>query len=471
MRKEIQPNANSLIMSMRSLGYSFNNAIADIIDNSISARATKIDIICSWDKEEPFIEIRDNGVGMTSEELEEAMRLGSKSPLHEREKEDLGRFGLGLKTASFSQAKKLIVKTKKFEKSFEASWDLDLVEKENRWFMDMEELEGKKELKENGTIIRWKKIDTLEKKSHKNAREDFELLTTQLSKHISLVFHRYISGDYGNKISFSINGDVCLSADPFFKEKSTNQPPEIIANKCKVISYSLPHHTNCSSEDWENHAGEEGYLANQGFYLYRNGRLICKATWFGLARKLELRKLCRISIDIDNSSDSEWQLDVKKSSATPPQNIRGRLRDLIDAFSRPSIKKFAKRDKALKNKDKFPIWERFVSTEKKIIYKISKEHPSIKFLLNSLGEELADEAEKTLSLIEKLIPLQLISSDYTEDPKNLIAEELSIKEIVDHAKNIIDYYIKQGLSEEESYSILQEVSLFRENWNSIKDSL
>ena len=273
-------------MSMRSLGYSFNNAIADILDNSISAKATKIEILCNWDKEEPFVEIKDNGVGMTNEELEEAMRLGSKSPLYERDKEDLGRFGLGLKTASFSQAKKLIVKTKKDESTFEASWDLDLVEKENKWFMDIEKVDGENEIKDKGTIVRWEKIDTLEKKDQKNSQEYFESITAQLAKHISLVFHRYITGDYGTKISFSINGNICPSADPFFKEKSTNQPPEVIANKCRVISYSLPHHTNCSSEDWDFHAGEEGYLANQGFYLYRNGRLICKATWFGLARKL-----------------------------------------------------------------------------------------------------------------------------------------------------------------------------------------
>ncbi len=471
MRKEIPPNANSLIMSMRSLGYSLNNAVADIIDNSISAKATKIDIICSWDNQEPFVEIKDNGIGMTSEELEEAMRLGSKNPLHERDKEDLGRFGLGLKTASFSQAKKLIVKTKQNENTYEAIWDLDLIEKENKWFMDIEKLDGKNAFKEKGTTIRWEKIDTLEKKDKTNAQEYFESVTNQLIKHISLVFHRYISGDYGNKIIFSVNGNICISADPFFKEKSTNQPAEIIANKCKVISYTLPHHTNCSSEEWKYHEGEEGYLENQGFYLYRNGRLICKSTWFGLARKLEMRKLCRISIDIDNSSDEEWQLDVKKSRATPPQQIRGRLRDLIDSFSRPSIKKYTKRAKALKNKQKGPIWERFVSSDRKIVYKISKEHPSIKFLLNSLSEELADEVEKIFSLIEKRMPLQLISSDYAENPKNLINEELTIKEILDHAKNIIDYYIKQGLSEEESYDILKGVDIFRENWESIKDSL
>ena len=431
-------------MSMRSLGYSLNNAVADIIDNSISAKATKIDIICSWDNQEPFVEIKDNGIGMTSEELEEAMRLGSKNPLHERDKEDLGRFGLGLKTASFSQAKKLIVKTKQNENSFEAIWDLDLIEKENKWFMDLEKLDGKNAFKEKGTTIRWEKIDTLEKKDKINAQEYFESVTNQLIKHISLVFHRYISGDYGNKIIFTVNGNICISADPFFKEKSTTQPAEIIANKCKVISYALPHHTNCTSEEWEYHGGEEGYLENQGFYLYRNGRLICKSTWFGLARKLEMRKLCRISIDIDNSSDAEWQLDVKKSRATPPQQVRGRLRDLIDAFSRPSIKKFAKRAKALINKQKSPIWERFVSTDRQIIYKISKEHPSIKFLLNSLNEELADEVEKIFSLIEKRMPLQLISSDYAENPKNLINEELTIKEILETP--IFDLSIKVFIS-------------------------
>ena len=107
MRKVVKPKASALIMSMRSIGYSFNNAVADIIDNSISAKASKIDIICNWDGNEPYIEIRDDGVGMNADQLEEAMRLGS-DPNDTRDPDDLGRFGLGLKTASFSQAKKLI---------------------------------------------------------------------------------------------------------------------------------------------------------------------------------------------------------------------------------------------------------------------------------------------------------------------------------------------------------------------------
>ena len=116
-------------MSMRSIGYSFNNAIADIIDNSITADADQINIECNWNGEEPTIEILDNGNGMDKEELIEAMRPGTKSPLSERSLEDLGRFGLGLKTASFSQCKRLVVKTYKDSSFNQAIWDLDNVQR------------------------------------------------------------------------------------------------------------------------------------------------------------------------------------------------------------------------------------------------------------------------------------------------------------------------------------------------------
>ena len=144
------------------------------------------------------------------------------------------------------------------------------------------------------------------------------------------------------EISFKVNGNLCISSDPFFIEKSTKQPVEKIDN-CKVTSYTLPHHTKCTEKEYNDHSGDEGYLENQGFYLYRRGRLICKSTWFNLGKKLEMRKLCRVSIDIENNTDADWQLDVKKSRATPPPRIKSRLRKLIDTFSRPSAIKYTSR--------------------------------------------------------------------------------------------------------------------------------
>ncbi|RGS49207.1 ATP-binding protein [Holdemanella biformis] len=106
------PNAPILIESTRSIGYSFETALADIIDNSLAKKANKIDVYFN-SIDSPFVMVIDNGVGMNLEELTDAMRYGSKSSLEERDRNDLGRFGLGLKTASLSQCRKLTVFSKK----------------------------------------------------------------------------------------------------------------------------------------------------------------------------------------------------------------------------------------------------------------------------------------------------------------------------------------------------------------------
>ena len=173
-------------MSMRSIGYSFNNAIADIIDNSITAEADLIEIKCLWNGEEPTIEIKDNGKGMIKNKLIEAMRPGTKSPLSSRSNEDLGRFGLGLKTASFSQCKKLIVKTFQDKLINEASWDLDIVQEQNKWFLDLENSKENTTNLKTGTIVRWEKIDTLSKKNKEDAEETFNSMVSNLDKHIGI---------------------------------------------------------------------------------------------------------------------------------------------------------------------------------------------------------------------------------------------------------------------------------------------
>jgi len=111
--ESVAPSAASFIESLRDIGYSFKHALADILDNSIAAGATQIDVICAASRSQLMVEIRDNGDGMTRAELISAMRLGSRSPLDVRNESDLGRFGLGLKTASFSQCRLLSVFTRK----------------------------------------------------------------------------------------------------------------------------------------------------------------------------------------------------------------------------------------------------------------------------------------------------------------------------------------------------------------------
>ena len=127
------PSAKNLILSLRDIGYSLETAVADIIDNSISANATIINIYINFNYEKSYLAIIDNGVGMDEETLKNAMKLGSVDPLSARNINDLGRFGLGLKTASFSQASKLIVVSKQNNNAYARSWDLDYVIKQEKW--------------------------------------------------------------------------------------------------------------------------------------------------------------------------------------------------------------------------------------------------------------------------------------------------------------------------------------------------
>ena len=161
---DVSPRPAALIMSMRSLGYDLNMAIADIIDNSISANAKNIRVGFIWKERDSIIYIKDDGHGMDDSELIEAMRLGTIGPEVARQNTDLGRFGMGLKTASFSQCTRLSVTTRKTN-SAEANklWDLDLVKKTNKWlllsplFNEFEDYVG--QLSESGTIVVWSNLD------------------------------------------------------------------------------------------------------------------------------------------------------------------------------------------------------------------------------------------------------------------------------------------------------------------------
>ena len=464
---EVSPNASALVLSMRSIGYSFNNAIADIIDNSITAGASRIEIICDWVEDEPYVEITDNGIGMDHDELVEAMRAGSKSPADSREKNDLGRFGLGLKTASFSQCKKLSVKTRKNDVTYLAQWDLDRVVKENKWLLDLSELDFEEGLRKSGTIVRWECIDSLEKKQ-KDSKTYFNEVVVNLIDHVSLIFHRFMDGSYKN-IDIFINGNKCIGFDPFFKEKSDHAPEEVIDN-CIVRSYSLPHHSKISKKEWDQYAGKEGYFLNQGFYLYRNGRLILKGTWFGLTKRADNIKLCRVSLDIDNSCDLSWQIDVKKSRANPPLHIRKRLRELIATLIRPSKRKITNRARALTNSDIDPTWIR-LSDNGSIKYQINRNHPCIKRYSENLEEKDLIGFLGTLNLIDAMIPIPSIYSDYSEDAASLITEELTIEDLYSQAKEMYLFYESKNRNRDTILNLIRSSEPFTSRWYELEKLL
>ena len=286
------PSPDVLMNSMRSIGYSFKTAMADIIDNSISAHATEIKIYTPIN-DNLYIAFYDNGEGMNRDELLNAMKYGSHRDSYDET--DLGRFGLGLKSASLSQCRKLTVASKKDDTISAFCWDLDSVLETKEW--DCLELDDQEinvipkidVLRDavQGTLVVWQNFDIAYKKSNGHVQEALSEDVEEAEKHISLVFHRFINRPF-NPLKIFINEDKVKGFDPFLEDhpKTDSQKPSII--KCegvdiKIQQFILPHMNDLSNEDVERLGGDELLRSGQGFYIYRNDRLIIYGTWFRLA--------------------------------------------------------------------------------------------------------------------------------------------------------------------------------------------
>ncbi|MBS7187049.1 MAG: ATP-binding protein [Clostridium sp.] len=438
--QECVPFAPSLIESMRSLGYSFPSAIADLLDNSISARAKKITIVAEPNLN-PSLVIFDDGCGMNQNELYEAMRYGSSNPLEERKEDDLGRFGLGLKSASLSQCRKLVVISKKEGQVCGYSWDLDYVMEKQSWmlkgFSDEEIYKyPHSELLndvEHGTYIYLSEFDRI-KEGTGNISETFNKCLDDMINHLALVFHRYI--DEGLKIV--VNGVEIESRDPFLLNHSATQRKRessfhINGEKIVLKPYILPHLSKLSQDDLDKVGGKDRLRSDQGFYVYRNKRLIIWGTWFRLERKDELNKLARVMVDIPNSLDYMWSIDIKKSTATLPDIIRRNMYNAVyeSVLSSESVHTYRGR-KEKKKDDIDYIWER-VKVRDGYEYVINRQIPQLKMLEETLDDKQIKMLERIIATLEESFP---VSALYVDAAKGNIEEKKQDdSEVIDYLWN------------------------------------
>ena len=426
---ELTPFAPSFMESSRAIGYSLEAAVSDIIDNSITAKAENIEVnFFPEHADGPYIYILDDGYGMSESILEEAMRYGSRSPTEERDADDLGRYGLGMKTASLSQFRKMTVLTKSGGKMSGRSWDLDFVLKKKTWSLlileeeDMRLVPGYDKLvnQEQGTIVVWQNLDRLfagdlDPKNALGKKMDI------LRDHLSLVFHRYIAGEQGiRKTRISLNNRPVIPTDPFLSGKSTQTfDDEIIRienSEIVVRPYTLPHLSKLTKEEIDSLGGKDGLRKGQGFYVYRNKRLLIWGEWFRLMRKGELSKLARIRVDIPNSLDDLWVLDIKKSTATPPEVVRRNLAHLIDKVALQSKRKWTYRGKKEVEDPEGKVWNRLQARDKSILYEINTEHP----IISGFIEQHPETKRQLLSILKQIqlnLPLNQLYVDLTNDEK------------------------------------------------------
>ena len=444
---DVPPYAPTLMESTRAIGYSLEAAIADIIDNSITAYATKIDINF-FPIGQTYISILDNGLGMSCEETNTAMQYGSKNPTEDRDSNDLGRFGLGLKTASLSQCRTLTVISSKEGQICGRSWDLDFVQKTGRWSLlvleedDMISLPDYNTLKkyESGTLIIWQNLDRLSA-GESDFINSFGHKMDRVREHISLVFHRFIAGEVGlKKIKILINGQEVNYTNPFITGKSTQiMDDEVIVIRGKKVTlrpYILPHISKLSETELKELGGKDGLRKQQGFYVYRNKRLLVWGTWFRMMRKGDLSKLARVQVDIPNSLDDLWTLDIKKSTATPPEEVKRNLANVIERIAEGSKRTWTFRGKRETDDTRVHVWNRLKTRDNGVIYEINKEYPLVKQM-----ENFGSEAKKMLDLlliqIEGNLPLNSLYIDLTNDEKLENDSKLSCGATIDLLKKII----------------------------------
>jgi len=442
MHITLLPNATSLVESLRDIGYSLESAVADIIDNSITALAKNIHI--HFDQYPDLkIAIVDDGNGMDYDELINAMKIGNKNPLDERDKNDLGRFGLGLKTASFSQSRKLTVISRKNGTVNGTIWDLDFIAQTNDWTLkilnDTEIRNAYKyeQLLKDGTLVIWENNDRIIDNTIETKREDasYEKIDN-MRKHLELVFHRYLEGESNKikKVNMFINDEPLMAFDPFNKKNIATQllQDDIIpidGKSIKIQPYILPHHSKVSKKEYEYY--ERGdYLKNQGFYVYRNARLLVHGTWFRIIPQKELYKLARIQIDLPNDLDHIWKIDVKKSHASPPAIIKERLKHIIDKIVGKSANIYNGRGHR-QSLTTNSFWVKN-SARGEIRYSINKEHPFIGEFMEDLSHEKKEVFKQILEYIATFFPLDLAIADYAKNPtdfKNYSPDNLELEKI------------------------------------------
>jgi hypothetical protein len=261
--------------------------------------------------------------------------------------------------------------------------------------------------------------------------------------HLEMVFHRFLSPDRGkSSIRMDFNGNALEAFNPFGPSIPARQelPSETIrieGQKILVQPYVLPHRSKVPTALYEQYAGEQGYLQNQGFYIYRNRRLIVKATWFRLIKKEELNKLIRVRVDIPNSLDHLWNIDVKKSQASPPESVRRELKKVIGRISGAGKLVFIRRATALKSRTMTPVWFREVA-DGKIRYGVNEEHPLVKALLEKITKEQACELKTCLRLINETFPHELFFADAASDTTEFDKPEHGEEEVRQAAVQLID---------------------------------
>lgn len=426
------PYAASIVESLRAFGYDLPTALADLVDNSISAGALHVWLRFEWAGADSVISVTDDGRGMSAAELVEAMRFGSHSPLSKRAPSDLGRFGLGLKTASLSQCRRLTVRSRREGNPQETRcWDLDAIAATttNEWRLlragdtAAEPHFSRLDTLTQGTTVLWQQLDRLtrdQQTQNDKYHQRFLARIEGVRRHLGMVFHRLMGRR--DAVRIYVNERQLEAWDPFMESHEATHrlptdPLRCSGIRVAVQPFVLPHFSKLKPAEHTAGAGPRGWLAHQGFYVYRRDRLLVAGDWLGFGwTKDEHLKLARIAIDLPNSLDHEWQIDVTKSRATPPHALRDDLERIAKRAREEAKNVYTHRGARLAPNaatERTLLWEPMAKHDR-TFYQINRDHPLVRQVMEATKDRSALNA--LLRLLQETIPLQHITIANTEKP-------------------------------------------------------
>jgi len=462
------PRPAGTIESLRSLGYSTEAAVADLVDNSIAAEARRVDVVFTWDGRASWAAVIDDGHGMTEAELVTAMTIAARGPGTPRTARDLGRFGMGLKTASFSQARQLFVTSAPAGyKPATRVWDLDLVRRTEQWRLLLDAGPADGPLLESlrtgrGTVVLWRHLHRFDlpgvTADDVVTQKHFYDEIRRVEEHLGMVFGRFINGQRGLKLT--VNGNPVQAWDPFLQHRPFAQrlPVEdipISGHSIRVAGFVLPHLRYLTDDEARQAAGPQGWLDQQGFYVYRRDRLILAGDWLGIRgfRKEDKYILARVAVDIPAELDGEWSIDVRKSAAIPPLAARPHLQRIGARAREAAAAVLTHRGRVTSRErgaDFVYAWTVHRSNGQ-VICRVNRKHPLARQVLRGGTAESADAAA-LLKLLEETVPVAALrvmhQAETIDDPEPFTGT--TDEETVEVAERIQAALIAQGSTPHEA---------------------
>lgn len=463
------PDPGGTIASLSALGYSLEAAVADIVDNSVDAKAKNVTVDFHWAGGDSYVVIADDGEGMSEIELVTAMTLGERGPQVDRSPNELGRFGMGLKTASFSQASQLVVWSKsEAGKPCQRVWDLSEVLRTKEWRLQWSPddtgsaILARYQDRPRGTVVLWRDLGKIvtEGDSHddESAHRLFFEAVERVDQHLGMVFCRFLGARLSEsrltRVSIQVNGSTVQPWDPFMQSAALIQPVEHLSaagSTVLVRPFILPPKRRLTDEQFRLGGGPRGWLDQQGFYIFRNDRLILAGDWLGLGafRKDEKHILARVAVEVPSALDALWAIDVKKASAHPPVALKGHLTRIGKAIRAKSqaVLTHVGRTATVVQADELSYAWRPERTSGEVRVRLNWHHPLVQDAVRLSGDGKS-AVKALLRYLEETVPLPALRMmfDDEEDRDYVPFHSVAPDEVVSVAERMLAAFINSGLS-------------------------